>query len=173
MTKGHLTPRSRRVVLAIAVAFAAIELAASALGPYGYFIDELYYVACARRLAWGYVDHPPLSIAILAAVRALLGDSATAIRVPAAIAVAASGLVAARLARRLGGGSFAVITAAIFTLVSPFALLAGSFSSMNAYEVLLWPAACLAVAEIAAGTDRRWWLALGLVLGLGLENKHT
>ena len=27
---------------------------------YGYFRDELYYLACARHLAWGYVDHPPL-----------------------------------------------------------------------------------------------------------------
>jgi hypothetical protein len=34
--------------------------------------DELYYVACANRLAWGYVDHPPLSIGLLAAVRATL-----------------------------------------------------------------------------------------------------
>ena len=29
----------------------------------GIFRDELYYIACANRLAWGYVDHPPLSIA--------------------------------------------------------------------------------------------------------------
>ena len=27
---------------------------------YGYFIDELYYLACSRHLAWGYVDQPPL-----------------------------------------------------------------------------------------------------------------
>jgi hypothetical protein len=33
---------------------------------YGVFRDELYYFACARHLAWGYVDHPPM-IAVLAA----------------------------------------------------------------------------------------------------------
>src|SRR5438876_9275637 len=27
---------------------------------YGYFVDELYYLACAQHLAWGYVDQPPL-----------------------------------------------------------------------------------------------------------------
>lgn len=39
-------------------------------GRYGYFRDEFYYFACAEHLAWGYVDHPPLSIALLALVRA-------------------------------------------------------------------------------------------------------
>ncbi len=33
---------------------------------YGYFVDELYYLACADHLGWGYVDHPPFSIALLA-----------------------------------------------------------------------------------------------------------
>jgi hypothetical protein len=27
---------------------------------YGYFRDELYYLACALHLDWGYVDQPPL-----------------------------------------------------------------------------------------------------------------
>ena len=27
---------------------------------YGYFVDELYYLACSRHLDWGYVDQPPL-----------------------------------------------------------------------------------------------------------------
>jgi hypothetical protein len=27
---------------------------------YGYFVDELYHLACAEHLAWGYVDQPSL-----------------------------------------------------------------------------------------------------------------
>ncbi len=29
---------------------------------YGYNGDEFYYLACSEHLAWGYIDHPPLSI---------------------------------------------------------------------------------------------------------------
>ena len=32
---------------------------------YGYFGDEMYYMACGEHLAWGYVDQPPL-IALVA-----------------------------------------------------------------------------------------------------------
>ncbi len=34
-------------------------------GSYGHFSDEFYYLACSDHLAWGYVDHPPLSTASL------------------------------------------------------------------------------------------------------------
>ena len=47
-------------------ALVALALALPFATRYGIFRDELYYVACARRLAWGYVDHPPL-VALLTA----------------------------------------------------------------------------------------------------------
>ena len=53
---------------------------------YGYFVDELYYLACADHLAWGYVDQPPLIAAIAKTVRVLLGDSLPAIHLLPALA---------------------------------------------------------------------------------------
>lgn len=47
---------------------------------YGYFVDELYYLACSRHLDWGYVDHPPLIALITSIARSLFGDSLPAIR---------------------------------------------------------------------------------------------
>src|SRR3954463_530869 len=59
-------------------------------GGYGYFRDELYYIACAQHLAWGYVDQPPLSLLLLRLSRMLFGDSLHAIRLLPAVASAAA-----------------------------------------------------------------------------------
>src|SRR5262245_42935173 len=66
--------------------FAALLLATvlvhlPAIARYGWFRDELYYVSCAKRLAWGYVDQPPLSIVLLAAWRLLVRDSLVGMRI--------------------------------------------------------------------------------------------
>src|SRR5688500_15422935 len=80
-TVERASPIAGRGPLAVvAVAATLVVLAASALGPYGYFIDELYYLSCARRPALGYVDHPPLAPWLLTLVRAVLGESLLAIR---------------------------------------------------------------------------------------------
>ena len=42
---------------------------------YSIFRDELYYIACARHLDFGYVDHPPLIAGITWLVLHLFGSS--------------------------------------------------------------------------------------------------
>ena len=83
-----------------------IALHAFAITRYGYFRDEMYYLACAQHLAFGYVDQPPLSIAILACVRALLGTSLVALRLVPMLAnvatiVLTGAMVRALISRRL------------------------------------------------------------------------
>jgi len=68
--------------------FSAVALLTHLLtnGRYGYFRDELYYIACGRHLDFGYVDQPPLSILLLRLSQLLLGDSLFAIRLLPALA---------------------------------------------------------------------------------------
>src|SRR5262252_9408518 len=56
---------------------------------YGIFRDEMYYLACAQRLAWGYVDHPPMTVFIAWFARHVFGESPLAIRLLPAAAGAA------------------------------------------------------------------------------------
>ena len=85
--------RDRIAYAAIPVAIAAFHLLTAS--GYGIFRDELYYLACASHLDWGYVDHPPLSILLLALFRAVFGASLHAVRLAPALAAAATALLAA------------------------------------------------------------------------------
>ena len=161
--------------VATLAAFALAKLVVHALylRPYGWFRDELYYIACSEHLAWGYVDHPPLSVALLKAWRVAFGDSLVAIRLCPAIAgslvVAFTGMVAIEL----GGGALAVALACLGVLVAPALLGAHHTWSMNAFDHLAWIVlALLAVRALKRGTPRAW-LALGVALGLALLNKWS
>jgi 4-amino-4-deoxy-L-arabinose transferase-like glycosyltransferase len=166
------------VRLAVAVwIVAAVKLLAhlATTGRFGYeyFVDELYFDACARHLAWGYIDMPPLHPALTALVRATLGDSLFAIRLLPALAGAALVLLTGLLARDLGGGRGAQFLGAIAVAVAPIFLATHSFSSMNAWEPLIWTGCAILLVRLLDGADPRLWLAFGLLAGIGLLNKHT
>lgn len=160
---------SWRTLVALALAKLALHLATS--DGYGHFRDELYYLATTDRLAWGYVEHPPLSIALLGAARFVLGDSLLAIRLLPALAGAATVVVAGLLSRELGGGSRAQLLAGLAVLLNPFFLGVAHFYSMNAFDVLAWALLGWMAARTLLRDDERSWLWLGAVAGIGLLNK--
>jgi len=153
------------------IALAKIAYHLALTGRYGIFRDELYYLACARHLSWGYVDHPPLSIALLAGIVASLGDSLFAIRLLPVLAGAAVLLLAGLLARELGGGRFAQVTTAVAVLIAPNFLAMSTFFSMNAFEQLFWLLAIHLWVRLMKGGDPRLWLIFGAVIGVALLNK--
>jgi hypothetical protein len=166
---------SLATVLAVPLAFAALKLALHALAitNYGYFRDELYYIACSRHLAWGYVDQPPFSIAVLAAVRALLGDSLVALRLLPALSGAATVVLVGLLARDFGGGRFAQALACLCAVLAPVWLAVDHFYSMNAFDTFFWSLSAWLLLRALDGGGQRWWAALGVVVGVALLNKTS
>jgi Dolichyl-phosphate-mannose-protein mannosyltransferase len=140
---------------------------------YGWFRDELYYMACGEHLAWGYVDQPPLIALISWFARHVFGNSMFDVRLLPALAGAAVVFLAGWIAREFGGGLFAQFLAALATLFAPAYLAFDSFLSMNAFEPLFWTLSALIVVHIAKGGSPSLWVLFGAVAGIGLENKHT
>ncbi|MEO6214371.1 MAG: glycosyltransferase family 39 protein, partial [Vicinamibacterales bacterium] len=167
-TPPAAAPR-RLVALTIPISVFVVLLA-NALTD-GYFRDEFYYLACARRLAWGYVDHPPLSVALLALITAAFGDSLLVVRAIAAAAGAASVWLTGRLARRLGGGPFAETLGMLSAAVAPMLLGTATFYSMNVLEILIWTSAAYVFLDLLDRPSSARWSSLGVLLGLGLLNK--
>jgi hypothetical protein len=152
-----------------------IELALHAWsnGParWGYMTDELYFLDSVDKLDWGFVDHPPLSIALLALLRPMIGDSIFALRVVPSLLGAVSILLAALMAREMGGGRTAQGLAGLAVLACGALRAMSSYYSMNAIDNALWPLAGLLLLRILDGGSPWLWVGLGVVAGLGSLNK--
>src|SRR5215831_12273499 len=98
---------------------------------YGYFRDELYFIACARHLDWGYVDLAPLSALLLRIELTLFGPSLFALRLFPALASAGTIALTGMIARELGGRTWAVTLASAACLSAPVFLGIGNFYSLN------------------------------------------
>jgi hypothetical protein len=160
-------------ILIILFSAAALLVHVLTNGRYGYFRDELYYIACGQHLAFGYVDQPPLSILLLRLSEVLLGNSLFAIRLLPALAGAATVAIAGLIARELGGRPWAIALACAGSLSALFNLAVGNFFSMNAFEPLFWMGCVYLLVRIINGDSPTLWLWFGVLAGLGLENKHS
>lgn len=118
-------------------ALAAVALLVS-IGRYGFFGDELYFVAAGRRLAVGYADQGPLVPAIARAMDLLAPDSLVALRLPAVLITVAAVVVTAQIAREFGGTRAAQMLAAAAYATSPFLLVQGDQLATNTIDTALW-----------------------------------
>lgn len=159
---------ARPVLLVIGLR-SALELAVA--GRYGWQRDELYYAVAGRHLQGGYVEFPPLTALVSALARVLFGWSLVGFRAFAILAGSGTVLVAALVARELGGGRRAQALAAVCVGFSPILIATnGLFQPVSfdqlATVVVLWLALRLALG-------RGSWPLLGLAVGVGLETKYT
>jgi hypothetical protein len=172
---AHYLKHPHPLIIPVSVSLAAFFLLmiSSTVKSYGFFIDEVYFLSCARRPAFGYIDQPPLSLALLTAVQWLFGDNVYAVRFLPALSMAGTVFLTGLITKRIGGGAFSMLLACIAVMVMPVFLLFGSFYSMNAFEPLIWTAVVYFVVKMVQDNDPRNWLAIGILSGFGLENKHT
>lgn len=140
---------------------------------YGYFIDEFYYIACANNPAFGYVDHPPLAPLALTFFQFLFGTSLYLIRFLPALAASAAVFYTGILTKETGGNKFAQLLAACSVAAMPVTVAFGGFYSMNAFEPLLAVLLLLMLVKMIKSGNVKLWINAGIVMGLGVMNKHT
>ena len=140
---------------------------------YGYFRDELYYIAAGQHLAFGYVDFPPMIALLAAAMHVISGDNLIALHVVSALICSLLVIVGGLLARELGGGRFAQFLSALATAVVIVFMATGSIFSMDILDALWWSLLALVLIRILRTGDKRLWLLFGLIAGLALTTKLT
>jgi 4-amino-4-deoxy-L-arabinose transferase-like glycosyltransferase len=169
-TSGSAVPEAAwRPLLATSGAVVAVLVLTA--GRYGYHRDELYFLQAGRHLDWGYIDQPPLTPLLARLISAVAPDSLTALRIPSAIATGLVVLLTGLIARELGAPPRAQVLAAACMAVAALPLAVGHLLSTATFDLLAWTAISWLVVRVLRGGDERLWLAIGLVAGLGLQNK--
>jgi len=163
-------PIAWRLILALAGAKLAAHLATD--WQYGFQRDELYYVDTARHLAWGFVDFPSVTPLIAFLDQLAFPGSLKGLRLAPALAGSALVVLAALIARELGGDRLAQGLAGLAAAISPMFLGANLLFQTVTFDQLTWAGAIYVLARLLRTGDRRFWLLLGVAFGVGLETKY-
>ncbi len=142
--------------------------------------DEAYYWEWSRRLDWGYYSKPPMVAWIMALSTWLMGNSAFAVRLPAAI-LSTFGLLGCYLAGRAMFSARTGFYAALLAAASPGACVAALIMTIDAPLLFFWSFSlfCVWQAVQAEMTCRNgltvscWWTLTGVMVGAGFLTKQT
>lgn len=137
---------------------------------YDYHRDELYFRML--RPAWGYVDQPPLTPLLARMAASLFGDSAWAVRVPAALLLAVSIALTALIARELGGRTWAQALCAWGYGFAAIPMAFGHILLTATVDLAIWTAFLLFAIRALLREEPRWWLAAGAMAGVAMYNKY-
>jgi len=159
----------RKLFWALLIAFTVFRL--FLVNKFGLGVDESHYLLYARKLAWGYFDHPPM-VAFLAALTTLPGDSVFFVRLGPVICTVISLMLLRHLALALYRDEGVAFWAAFTLHLMPYqqVLMVGLLP--DATLNLFWCATLLAVWQ--AMNTGRWslWVLTGLLFGGALLSKY-
>jgi hypothetical protein len=175
-TEATLASTDRRasdslLIFSIAVAVAVLHLLTN--NRYGFHRDELQFLSDAVHLDWGYVPYPPLTPFLEHILLSVFGLSMVGSRLFSVLAQAAAICVGGLMARDLGGGRLAQATAALAIAFAPISLFSGTEFQYTSFDYLWWTLIAWFTVRLLKTDDPRWWLAIGVAVGLGLETKYA
>ena len=168
---GWSRPRATMlIVYAVAAAcFLAIRFATN--GVLGFHIDELYYMTSGRHPAFGYVDYPPIVPLLARLETGLLGVTPWTLRLLPALVGAVNVILCGAYVRKLGGSLGLQALALLIGVTEPILLGTYLFQTV-VFDQLAWMLSLYWFLSLIIDRKPRYWILLGLTLGIGLEIKY-
>ncbi|HEY9133053.1 MAG TPA: glycosyltransferase family 39 protein [Dyella sp.] len=142
-------------------------------GLYGFHRDELQFLNDAQHLDWGFVPYPPLTPALEHLGFQMFGLSLVGLRLFSVAAQTVVILVSGLMARDLGGGRLAQIFTAVAVGLSPAPMGNATMFQYSSFDMLWWVLIAWSTVRLLRDDDPRWWVAIGLFAGLGLQTKYS
>ncbi|MFM9859015.1 glycosyltransferase family 39 protein [Pseudoxanthobacter sp. M-2] len=156
---------------AVVAALTLVRLAVAGYAPLTE--DEAYYRLWALHPAFGYLDHPPMVAWWMAGGMAVAGDTALGVRLVSVLSVMVGSLALWRSALIVAGDAATAARAVIWFNATLLVGIGSVVATPDQPATLFWGLALWAVLEKVRSGDGRWWLAVGLFAGLGLQSKYS
>lgn len=160
------------VVLIVVAIVTLARLVFLALDRYDLSGDEAQYWVWSLSPDLGYYSKPPLVAWIVRASTALFGDGTFGVRVASPIAHAVTALLLYLIGQRLYGAKVGLWSAVLYATL-PAVFVSSLLISTDPFLLVFWAAALYASVRLTDGGHPRWWLALGLIVGLGTLAKYA
>ncbi|GLQ50514.1 hypothetical protein GCM10010872_19630 [Dyella flava] len=158
-------------VLVIAVLFGIAHMLTN--GQYGFHRDEWQFLSDAQHLDWGFVPYPPLTAAVEHLGLKMFGLSLVGLRLFSVLAQVLVILASGLMARDLGGGRMAQTFTAIAVALSPLPMFEATEFQYSSFDLLWWVLIAWCVIRLRRDDEPRWWVAIGILAGLGLQTKYS
>ncbi len=151
------------ILFAIAAAVALLHLLTNSR--YGFHRDELQFSATPATSTGDLLPTRPSLRSSSASASALFGLSMVGLRLFSVLAQAAVIIVTGLMARELGGGRLAQVTAALAVGFLSTALFEGHEFQYTSFDFLWWVLIAYFVVRLLKSENPRWWLAIGAAIG--------
>lgn len=157
---------------AYVIALATVALHLTFCHRFGYYRDELYFIDCAKHLAWGYVDQPPLA-PFVTWLTAPLGYPVWVLRFLPGLLGGVTVLFGCAIARELGGRAFAQTLTALAVALAPALIGIAYGLSTELLSPAAWTVLIYLSIRLVKTQDTRLYIPIALVITLALYAKYS
>ncbi len=161
-----------RTALLVVAAVTLVRLLMLALDRYDLSGDEAQYWVWSLSPDLGYYSKPPLVAWIIHASTAIFGSGTFGVRIASPIAHAVTAILLHAIGSRLYGPRVGMWSAILYATL-PAVFVSSLLISTDPFLLMFWAAALYASVRLIETSDERWWLALGVIVGLGSLAKYA
>jgi len=170
---GERSSRLIALLLFGGAALGVIALHLATNGSLGFHTDELYYLDSGRHPAFGYVDFPPIVPLLARLETGLLGISPWTLRLLPTLLGGFMVVLSGAYVRKLGGSLPLQGLALLIAVAAPYFLGANWVFQTVTFDEVTWMVALYWFLCLVTDRRPRYWIYLGITLGIGLEVKYT
>src|SRR5271168_4131120 len=135
--------------------------------------DEAYYFLWSQDLQPGYLDHPSMVALLIRAGVFCFGDTPLGIRLFGPLLAAAGSVLLWDAGERLFPHRHAGVMAAALLNATLMVGVGSIIMTPDTPLLFFWTAGLAAFVRLITSGNPRWWLVIGVVMGLALYSKYT